>query len=769
MSYVAVCFAYAAVLLLVSGGLAWATNRRGAINRLFLLLCLLLSVSAIACSLMYVAHTKSACRFWYHLSWLGWCGYPPVAMLIAFTLAGYLRPLQRRWGWVVLFLPAVIFFLRSLYWPFDTDDFTPTAYGTFTPHYMYSIWAVAYYVYERSYILLIIILLWHWGRQSPQQRQKRQAWSIIVSAVLPAVLSLASYLYGPHGEFDGIVALGMSIPAIGICYAIVRYQFAVPLTRLAADHLLVQIQAMVLFITETGTIIKTNTSTETILGFPERELVDRHFTDIFPADTPEHLHWSPAVVPSRAPWSVEGVFVTASGGRIPVQVTCSRLLDEFGDTISLVVIADDLRQTRRLERVISERAIAERALQQANEQLEERIGQRTADLERLNQDYYDELQERRRTEQALRESEERYRTLFENAADAIFITDLALCPIVVNDKACEWLGFTREEFIHLRPTDVIPEEMLANLPAIGMQVDRSGHAVHETVLLRKDGTPLHLEMNSCYIEYEGKTAILTSGRDLTERKRGEERERMLQRLQETTRMRAEFLSYISHELKTPLTPIKGGVDLLMSEDTGPLQATQRTVLEMIGRQAKRLLRLIDDLLDQLCIEQGHLSLHKQPVQITQLVGDSVEAYTGRFRTHGLSLQCITPDEALPLIDGDVQRLGQVFDNLLSNALKYTPHGGVVVQCDRHGDMLRVRFHDTGMGMTADECRRVFEPFYQANTHQPGAGLGLAIVKQLVEAHGGTITVESGGLNQGTCFTILLPALPVEAALDAATV
>jgi PAS domain S-box-containing protein len=246
--------------------------------------------------------------------------------------------------------------------------------------------------------------------------------------------------------------------------------------------------------------------------------------------------------------------------------------------------------------------------------------------------------------------------------------------------------------------------------------------------------------------------------DITDRKAAEERERALTHLRQVEQMRAHFLSIVSHELKTPLTPILGALEMLASGTLGPLTDGQEQALALAHRQSRRMHRLVNDLLDIFQAERGLLSLHCEPVDLAEAIAYSTATYAARYAERNLALETCCA-EGLPPVCADAQRLGQVLDNLLENALKYTQEGGVRVCLTREGNQLCLEVRDTGIGLDADSLTHVFEPFYQAGTpHRKGLGLGLSIVKHLVEAHGGTIQVASAGPRQGTTFLIRLPAM-----------
>lgn len=214
----------------------------------------------------------------------------------------------------------------------------------------------------------------------------------------------------------------------------------------------------------------------------------------------------------------------------------------------------------------------------------------------------------------------------------------------------------------------------------------------------------------------------------------------------------DFVSSVSHEFRTPLTSILGYVEILLADEP---EESQREMLEIIRRNSERLLTLVSDLLAS---RNGQLIVTPHTVDVAELVRTSVSSALPKATASGVVLEAETPAKLEAHVDG--ARISQVLDNLVSNAIKYSPDGGnVLVSLARQDGHLECRVRDTGMGMTAEDAAEVFAKFFRTSsvrrTAIPGVGLGLPISKAIVEAHGGTIGVEST-LGQGTTFTFRVP-------------
>lgn len=240
-----------------------------------------------------------------------------------------------------------------------------------------------------------------------------------------------------------------------------------------------------------------------------------------------------------------------------------------------------------------------------------------------------------------------------------------------------------------------------------------------------------------------------------------EREReMVQRLRDLDQAKSDFVALVSHELRTPLTSIRGYVEMLRDGDAGELEPDQQRMLEVVQRNADRLLALIEDLLTLSRIESGTFRVARAPVALDGVARATVEEMRPQALDRGVELVADVADE-VPAILGDTAQLERVLLNLLSNAIKFTTDGGrVVVRVRPAGAAVELEVQDEGIGIPEAEQARLFSRFFRSSTAQEraiqGTGLGLVIVKSIIEHHGGEIAVRSQA-GVGTTFTVLLPA------------
>ena len=254
-----------------------------------------------------------------------------------------------------------------------------------------------------------------------------------------------------------------------------------------------------------------------------------------------------------------------------------------------------------------------------------------------------------------------------------------------------------------------------------------------------------------------RSALQAANRTLERRvyERTAELEAALQRLSELNQMKANFVANISHELRTPLTHIKGYIELMIADSLGPLTEEQRHAMQVSQKASNRLENLIDDLIMFSMAARGELSLKQEPLDIRRLVNVAARNATPKADERGVSVS-VTANEALPLVQGDSEKIVWVLNQLLDNAIKFTPSGGRVNISlkEESSNLVMVSVTDTGIGIPANRLQEIFEPFHQldgsSTRRAGGTGLGLSLVRQIVEAHGSLLDVGSVE-GRGTTF------------------
>ena len=366
-----------------------------------------------------------------------------------------------------------------------------------------------------------------------------------------------------------------------------------------------------------------------------------------------------------------------------------------------------------------------------------------------------DLTERRRHQQQLEEREENLRLLVEGVKDhAMFLLDQSGLICTWNAGAQRLLGFSAEEIVG-RHVSILYTSADRNAGRAGAELASAagaGFLQLEGWRRRSDDTAFWAEIATTVLhktsgEMRGFVQIV---RDLSERRRVEQLETEGRRI-------SEFIAMLSHELRNPLAPIRNAVAILKKLAATPQAAW---CVELIGRQATHMTRLVDDLMDVSRITTGKIRLEAFPLDLGDLVRVAVESVRSTMQGYGHALELSVPEKPVYVV-GDATRLSQVLLNLLTNAAKYTPDNGWIrVSLVTDGPVATLQVIDNGIGMTESLLQRVFDPFVQGSRDmdraEGGLGIGLTLVKSIVELHSGTVTAASAGSGQGTTFTVTLP-------------
>ena len=408
---------------------------------------------------------------------------------------------------------------------------------------------------------------------------------------------------------------------------------------------------------------------------------------------------------------------------------------------------------------ITQEKQAENDLKKAHEKLEKRVEERTRELKTANKKLESEIAERKQMEKALIESEERYRTAIEHSNDGVSIMQ-DLTHVFVNHRFAEIYGYeTADEVIGIPIKDFIHPDDYDRVLEMGSRRQRgeiSGNR-YEHKGIKKDGTPVYVEVSVTTTSYKGKAATLIYTRDVTDRKKAEqELQNALRSADEANMAKSDFLANMSHEIRTPLNGVMGVLNLLLSTD---LTSEQLDLIETGKRSADSLLTVINDILDFSKIEAGEMDLEKLNFNLRNAVAEVVELPAMRANEKDVEFAYEIHHEVPSLLRGDPGRLRQVLLNLTNNAIKFTKKGEVVLRVSlenetkKHAKIL-FTVRDTGIGIPQEKLGSIFDSFKQSDSSTTriygGTGLGLSISKRLVDLMNGEIGVKSV-LNKGSIF------------------
>ncbi|MBL0392637.1 PAS domain S-box protein [Ramlibacter monticola] len=459
-----------------------------------------------------------------------------------------------------------------------------------------------------------------------------------------------------------------------------------------------------------GHIVSWNSGAQKLKGYKREEILGKHFSIFYPPDAvasgwpEEELR----LAKLRGRFEDEGWRLRKDGTRFWANVTITALYGPMGELAGFAKITRDLT-------------------------------------------------ERRRHEEELRVSEERFRLLVDSVQDyAIFMLSPSGIVESWNAGAEAIKGYRPDEIIgHDFRVFYAPEDRAAGKPDAALKTAlEHGRFETEGWRVRKDGgmfwaNVVITAVRSPAGDLRGFAKVT---RDMSERRRLEE-------LENSSRRMNEFLAMLAHELRNPLAPIRNAVTIMQLETlTSPVL---RNCRDVIDRQLSHVTRLVDDLLDVGRLSTGKVTLRKELVRLSDVVSRSVETVRPLITTRRHVLEVHQPEEPV-YVNGDSTRLSQVLQNLLVNAAKYTPDNGRIdlrVRTDE--GMVYVYVQDNGRGIAAEDLRRIFQLFMQAEAAQSaaaesGLGIGLTLARSLAEMHGGSIEATSPGLGQGSTFTLRLP-------------
>jgi len=472
--------------------------------------------------------------------------------------------------------------------------------------------------------------------------------------------------------------------------------------------------------------------------------------------------------------SIDGIIIGANSGKI---VDCNeaacRIFGYDKEEMLELNVSDLLRENfrRGISKIINGKAVTENKIIESINKRKDgtfftaEIATRTfklGDEERLIV-YVRDITERKKAEKALKASEENFRALVNNTLDGIIILNFEGEVIAANAAVGKMFNMQLEKITGTSITKYLAPESVpvAIEDQINVLNDKGGYlSVYKAISSR--GEPFWIEGLGTKIIYQNQPANIVVIRDITVRKKAEEALINAKTAAEVAnRTKSEFLTNMSHELKTPLNSIIGFSDLLKEEIAGPLNEKQSRYVQFISSSGKNLLNIINDILDLSKAEAGEDDLNMEEFSADEAIKKVISMVLPQTLEKDIKLNYQSENRKL-WIAADEGKFRQIMENLLSNAIKFTPEGGSIDVTLKQGDTLvTIEVKDTGIGIPEDSLEKIFKPFIQIDSslsrNFEGTGLGLTLVKKYVEMHGGNIYVESK-IGEGSSFRFELPVI-----------
>jgi PAS domain S-box-containing protein len=374
------------------------------------------------------------------------------------------------------------------------------------------------------------------------------------------------------------------------------------------------------------------------------------------------------------------------------------------------------------------------------------------------------ITDRKQIEDKLLLNEKRYRDLFNYSQALICTHDLEGKLLSVNPAICSIIGYTSEELIGRNIKEFVPQDKISQFDEQYLQnVLTTGKAEGVFIIICKNGEHIYLLYQNYMVEETSRTPyIIGFSQDITNRIKAErELIKAKEETERASRVKEVFLANISHEIRTPMNGILGIGGLLYKTNLNP---KQEEYTKLILESADNLLHIVNDVLDFTKIESGKIELESIPFLLEEKISNTLKTFIFKIEEKGLELVFDNQVPTDTVLVGDPFRLGQVLNNLISNALKFTESGKITVHAAQIQEVNQLPIFefivsDTGIGISPENLANIFEEFVQASSETSrkygGTGLGLTITKNLIEMQGGTIKAEST-LNKGTKFIVRLP-------------
>jgi len=501
------------------------------------------------------------------------------------------------------------------------------------------------------------------------------------------------------------------------------------------------------FVSPRGVILEANLALKEISGYQTEEIIGKPIEEIFKKEEIEDV--LNEVLKKGSVREREMIFLTKEKKEIPVSLSV-KLRKSQEEVIGYFLGFFDLTQIKKVEGELKKKIEELETLREKETILRIREIAKSKDIERKVR----ELEDTRKAlmniledveEARKRAEEEKNKTLaiITNFTDGLLVFDKENKLSLINPQA--------ENFLKVKGKEIIGKTILelknfSNLEPLISLIGEKIKGVFRKELPTKEG--LTLEVSTVpMMSGEEKLGTLVILHDVT-------REKMVERL------KTEFVSLSAHQLRTPLSAIKWSLRMILDGDLGEITKEQREFIEKVYKSNERMINLINDLLDVTRIEEGRYLYKPVLTEIEPIIQSVINSYRGEIEKKKLKFEFKKPKEKLPKVRVDVEKIGLAIQNLLENAIRYTPEGGqITVSLTLVEKSIEFSIKDSGIGIPKNQQERVFTKFFRApnamKMEPEGSGLGLFITKNIIEAHGGKIWFESEE-GKGTTFYFTLP-------------
>jgi len=596
--------------------------------------------------------------------------------------------------------------------------------------------------------------------------EKKQIKFVTISFSCVVLFSLGTNLVPPlFGIYIfPMTTISLVIFSVMVAYSIRKYDLMKLMNIETADAVVDTMTDALVVIDENNTIVNVNSPILSLLGYKQQELQNASLKHIVDFSIFERNILSTVLKTGKIE-NVEVEFFTKDKTTVPMNVSASGIYNKYKELEGIAIVARDLTETKNF--------ICQ--LEEAKSSLEKRVKERTKDLLQINAALKREISERQQKEKELQESEEKYRTLIEGSADGILIVqgntikfvNSAMLTIFGCQHTSDVVDHHFTEFIAPDYQQMMIKRGFAREQ--GMKVENH----YEFKALHKDSTPFDAELSVSVVEYEGKPARQGIVKDITAKKKAleelQEAHEMLKvmnkelerKVEERTgqvkallKQKDEFIHQLGHDLKNPLTPLVTLLPIIKKRQNDP---KSKELVEVTIKNVQYMRDLVGKTLELARLNAPSTMFDIEDTNLSERASNVIKAQQLMFKENDITVENNIGKDVV--VQADTLRLDELFNNLLTNAVKYSPKGGNITLCaNKEKDVTTILVKDTGIGMTKEQVDRIFDEFYMVDESRhdmDSSGLGLAICKRVVEKHGGKIWAESQGPKKGSTFYFTL--------------
>lgn len=728
MYYFAVLAFLTGLLNLFLGFYSYSVSAKKQVNLLFLILSSLFATWSFFYAFVYIAPTKEDAWLFYNISSIGWVCFPPV--LLHFTLLIRNKDFKyKKLIFALIYLPAIVFQSKVYFDYLLTVDLVRAKLGWIHVFNKNDNIFVAFFIsYLLIYVIVAIYNIVMYGRESVYKNQKKQANALLISSSIVTLFGALSDIFLPrflnNETVPAVANIFTSFWVIGSFIAVVRYKMMVLTTSIATETIVTKIKDIIVLFSPQYRILEVNKRVEELLGYKNEELIDKKINILFENSFKIDFELVKLNSKNVEEVNIETKFLTKDKKLFPVDISISAIRDKKFDIIGCVLTAHDLRDIYQLK---------------------------------------EEIEEREALTEELKNSEQKFKDFLE-------FLPVAVCEVSLESKVT-YINLACKKLFEATPEDI------ANGINIFSVIDENDHErlkinyfrtlnnmrefeeanEYTAISLKGKKFPIITYTNTINKQYG--TSLRAIIVDNSERKNYEQSLKKAKEIAESAnKAKSSFIANTSHEIRTPLNAMIGYTNLLLKQN---LSEQQERYIKNIKTSGDNLLGIINDILDHSKIQSVKLVIQNVEFEVKKVIENIVDAINVKAHEKNISL-ILHFDKNIPeILIGDPVRIGQVLNNLIGNALKFTEKGGVVnvnVLLTREilGEVeIRFTIEDTGIGIPNDKLESIFESFnqvdYNTTRKYGGTGLGLSIVKQIIEAHNSKIEVQSE-LNKGTKFS-----------------